>query len=679
MEIQQQRNELEAEVGLKQALIERDAVYKRGGTQEEKDIADSKVKIAEVGYRGALYGRAQLEAEKVLMENEQRIREYEAAINARSAQDDINIERAGLRGRRRTRNLASEIRNRPEIPLPNITLPDIKIDETSITNLINKITTESKRETDRVSAEIDKRKKQLQDDLSKQTDSKRIKVETIDQKILQDQLRYLETINNTITNVGKSVVDKIGDKPKPTDKDDKPKPKDKEDKPTPKPTLIVPPKEKLGSVESAFNYVIEQMGTYEGVDLRGVKKPTLRFANTKDDKLLAAGAGGYYNDKTNDIVLREVFRKGLEKGDTGAFEILTHELRHWMQDEGFVRTKKNLDDPRLTKDGRAESESGIKFSTRNGGNRDREEDAYVYDEIYGNKILANYIYAQRNRYKEGGKNAPLKTGKTVISPGLFTPPMTPSKGNKSEPFPFGGRNWKDISIEEMQAYWRRMGYEDDKSPQLPGSRFGNRNPGSYLKPQIKPPSNEIPYGAIVNLRPQIKPPSNKIPYGAMVNWGSGILDQLKNNPDNRLFYERYKQNVKDNNLQAGINPRVRANYNDSTNPSSMKGYEYYAERLERSLNKGEITNDMADRMWQDVVVKGGLTNKSRREVYAQNQEKYGKSYAEQEKENKNNTVNFTPNITINVATKDCEVGETIKSQLNDQLYNIFNETIRQLG
>jgi hypothetical protein len=43
-----------------------------------------------------------------------------------------------------------------------------------------------------------------------------------------------------------------------------------------------------------------------------------------------------------------------------------------------------------------------------------------------------------------------------------------------------------------------------------------------------------------------------------------------------------------------------------------------------------------------------------------------------------NTVSFNPNITINVATKDGEVGETIKAQLNDQLYSIFNETIRSL-
>lgn len=127
-----------------------------------------------------------------------------------------------------------------------------------------------------------------------------------------------------------------------------------------------------GIIEASLNLSGKKSGDIDPKNL-----PKLSF-----EKLDASTGGMYYRD-SNEVVMNENLKPGLLSGDRQVTDILAHEIRHWMQDEKLTGGTLN---PNNLPEG-AEKEwiinTGIPGS---GGDKTREEDAYIVVAKYGEQL-----------------------------------------------------------------------------------------------------------------------------------------------------------------------------------------------------------------------------------------------------------------------------------------------------
>jgi hypothetical protein len=217
MELQQRRSELEATTNFEKSLIEREKTYlDPNATEADKRIADANARIAEIDVEGAILGRSLLETEKVIKTNEQRMREYEQAVSARTRQDDINAQRAAIRDGRSNIGLkegqdpstreqeAEAIRrlNRRQIAIPQLNVPLGNVDEGAIRTIIDKIANDAQLSIDQIKAKAEEQIKNI-------NDPTKAKVSTLTESLGQQQLNVQEQMLTELRQMnGKKPIEK---------------------------------------------------------------------------------------------------------------------------------------------------------------------------------------------------------------------------------------------------------------------------------------------------------------------------------------------------------------------------------------------------------------------------------------------------------------------------------------
>ena len=455
MKREQEIREKQATVGLKKALIKEQQAAQSGDPLKIAE-AQGEREIAELEYQTAKLNRENIRLEEIRIRNDEKIKDYQQGLKEQQAYDDIAREQAAsTRTRIDDIALAEQAKKRflnGGVALPILDKPDVNMGsqitsaneeieqiKKSVEVLTQPITKELKTNTSNIDKTLKDGFGKLKDigsDYKKLTEKlvseqkTLVKAQVLNFKNFTNEI--VKTQNSLYRSYTKEIQGSFLDFLNNLPQGQTPKPKQEN----------TGRKENISEskIEDIFQKTMIEMLKMSGVNFNKIPKqqlPSLRFVPYGHE--LREGAGGSYDFRNNILRIHESFKKSISNLDEDGMTVLIHELRHWMQDEGF--TKGWLDPKKIkSKDARKRIQSGLNFS----GNNKLEKDAYTYDTLHTKNIVKKLISSSSTNVK---KSLGLKLQQQQDRTTTLDIPKEEYPGGKPN------ENW---TIEEYYAYQKWM-------------------------------------------------------------------------------------------------------------------------------------------------------------------------------------------------------------------------------
>jgi hypothetical protein len=654
LKIEQDVAEKRAKADLKIAMIKEEQVLNTSTDPAEILAAQAERQIAELNMQVAVMNRDNVRAQEILMNNQTKLDEYNSNVRAQQSNDEIDRTYAeNTLTKKDDILLAKQAMDRwnnggyaqkPE--LETFSPSSDKGKTQTAQEIIAQTKDEVMSATVEIGKDLKENRKKMDEDLKIQTNVKKLqeKIGTdltsfkdaftkYQDSLLKDQKEIIEkqgkvvsaneamktAQDNVVTSVNatKDIQASIAQK---TDRDYKiqelilqelknlynPQPKE-ESVPTTQPTE----KEKTDKAFSSMEKIIQKMLSLSGVETKD--RPTIRF---NDAEMMKGAAGVYYPDK-NTIVLPESAKEGVLSGDTETLKTVIHEVRHWMQDQGY---NNGWLDPSTVKDPfeKERIKRGIAFS----GNNKGEKDAYTYETLYGNNII-----------------------KTT----------------------FGGSFGKALNNNVNSLY----DVENPKQQQLvvnPQRQIKQSNSSGQIVADDLLISKSKKYGSVFT---QLNNPEN-------TEFMTGYLNSVQDLAQSANYPQIFnKTKYKDTEEYAKMTPEQQRAYDEkmnkvksSTMTSGKDWYdEQYAKQLKRQKESAFKYQDDQNKILAGLNMNNNLAEK----VNGANNTTNNKT------ESKTVNVTLSPKIEITIDKEsDKTLAETTAKTINEHLFNIFNEVAYQL-